>query len=68
MKSLRFMLSIVLVSLSTVAFAQSTHGEVRGAEVLRNHENPGGRVGRPRHRPGDAGDVRRQADARSRCA
>src|ERR1022692_2547735 len=37
---------------------------VRGAEVLRNHEKPGGRVGRPRHRPGDAGDVRRQADAR----
>src|ERR1035441_887554 len=32
----------------------------RGAEVLHNYQKPGGRVGRPRHCPGDAGDVRRQ--------
>src|SRR5260221_14451138 len=37
---------------------------VRGAEVLRNHEKPGRRVGRPRQRPGGAGDVRRQAAPR----
>src|SRR5882724_1152712 len=33
---------------------------VRGAEVIRNHENPGGRVGRRRRRPGHAADVRCQ--------
>src|SRR5258705_385373 len=37
----------------------------RGAEVLRNHEKPGGRGGRPRHRPGDARDVGGQADPRA---
>src|SRR5947209_6137037 len=36
---------------------------VRRAKVLHNHEKPGGRVGRPRHRPGDAADVRRQTAA-----
>ena len=37
---------------------------VRGAEVLHNHEEPGGRVGRSRHRARDAGDVKRQAAPR----
>src|SRR5208282_205791 len=37
---------------------------VRGAEVLHNHEKPGGRMGRPGQRPGDAGDVERQATPR----
>src|SRR6266853_4395763 len=37
---------------------------VRGAKVLHNHEKPGGRVGRPRRRPRDAGDVKRQAAPR----
>ncbi len=71
MKTLRKALPLVLISLSTVmAFAQSDAQKssvapvpYRGAEVLRNHEKPGGRVGRPRHGRGDAGDVRRQADA-----
>src|SRR4030088_2625048 len=36
---------------------------VKRAKVRHNHEKPGGRVGRARHRPGDAGDVRRQTDA-----
>ena len=75
MKSLRFVLSVVLVSLSTVGFRAVRRAEarwnscsVRGAEVLHNHEKPGGRVGRPRHCSGDAGRCLTASRFTPRCA
>ena len=66
MKSLRFLLSVILVSLSTGAFAQSDGQKAAGtpvlsesAEVLHNHQEPGGRVGRSCHCAGHAADIRR---------
>ena len=56
MKSLRFVLSVVLMSLATVAFAQSdahkmaepccSCAEVGGADFLRHHENPSQGIGK----------------------
>ena len=62
MKSLRFMLSVVLMSLSTVAFAQSD-AQVGRAKVLRQTENSGRFLGRPRDNRPAASRDRRQAHA-----
>ena len=66
MKS-RIALSVLFVLIAATAFAADTVYQPHATPVpsdaqksFDNHENPGGRVGRPRHRPGRAGDVRRQ--------